>query len=132
MPSSPPAKKRKSCIENYFQVQQKSEKPDGKVNVKNEKDNEKNDKENEKDVTISDISEKLTKVEWTLINENNLNISYAVILRADQRFAIFNQYLNPSNTFIPFKIGQFSYFFKQMKKTFKLATFLKCYDIFHN
>ena len=37
---------RKSCIENYFQVQQKSAKPDSKVNVKNEKDNEKNDKEN--------------------------------------------------------------------------------------
>ena len=69
------------------------------------------DKDNEKDVTISDISKKLTKVEWTLINENNLNISYAVILRADQRFAIFNQYLNPSKIFVPFKIGQFSWFF---------------------
>ena len=109
MPSSPPAKKRKSCIANYFQVQQKSEKPDSKVNVKN-------DKENEKDVAISDISKKLTKVEWTLINENNLNISYAVILRADQRFDIFNQYLNPSKMFVSFKIGQFSCFFvKQMK-----------------
>ena len=107
MPSSPPAKKRKSCIENYFQVQQRSAKPDRKFNEKNDKDNEKSDKENEKDVAISDISKKLTKVEWTLINENNLNISYAVILRADQRFAIFNQYLNPSKIFVPFKIGQF-------------------------
>ena len=111
MASSPPAKKRKSCIENYFQVQQKSAKPESKVDVKNEKDNEKNDKENEKDVTISDISKKLTKVEWTLINENNLNISYAVILRADQRFAIFNQYLNPSKILIYiFKIEQLSCF----------------------
>jgi hypothetical protein len=111
MPSSPPAKKRKGCIENYFQVQQKSAKPDSKVNVKNEKGNEKYDKENEKDVAISDISKKLTKVEWTLINENNLNISYAVILRADQRFAIFNQYLNPSKILIYiFKIEQLSCF----------------------
>ena len=99
MPSSPPAKKRKSCIENYFQVQQKSAKPDSKVNEKNDKDSEKSVKENEKDVTISDVSKKLTKVEWTLIDENNLNISYAVILRADQRFAIFNQYLNPSKIY---------------------------------
>ena len=103
MPSSPPAKKRKSCIENYFQVQQKSAKPDRKFHEKNDKDNEKSDKENEKDVTISDISKKLTKVEWTFINEHKLNISYAVILRADQRFAIFNQYLNPSKIFVPFK-----------------------------
>ena len=103
MPSSPPAKKRKSCIENYFQVQQKSAKPDRKFNEKNDKDNEKSDKENEKDVTISDISKKLTNVEWTFINKHNLNISYAVILRADQRFAIFNQYLNPSKIFVPFK-----------------------------
>ena len=113
MPSSPPAKKRKSCIENYFQVKQKSAKPYSKVDVKNEKDNEKNDKENKEDVTISDISKnkKLTKVEWTLINENNLNISYAVILRADQRFAIFNQYLNPSKILIYiFKIEQLSCF----------------------
>lgn len=111
MASSPPAKKRKSCIENYFQVQQKSVKSDSKVNVKNEKDNGKSDKENEKDVTISDVSKKLTKVEWTLINENNLNISYAVILRADQRFAIFNQYLNPSKIFILLKIRKFPCFF---------------------
>ena len=123
MTSSPPAKKRKSCIENYFQIQQKSAKPDSKVNVKNEKDNEKNDKENEEDVIISDISKnkKLTKVEWTLINENNLNISYAVILRADQRFAIFNQYLNPSKIFILLKIRKLPVSSKQM--TFKRATF---------
>ena len=123
MTSSPPAKKRKSCIENYFQVQQKSAKPDSKVNVKYEKDNEKNDKENEEDVTISDISKNknLTKVEWTLINENNLNISYAVILRADQRFAIFNQYLNPSKIFILLKIRKLPVSSKQM--TFKRATF---------
>ena len=121
MTSSPPAKKRKSCIEKYYQVQQKSAKPDSKVNVKNEKDNGKSDKENEKDVTISDVSKKLTKVEWTLINENNLNISYAVILRADQRFAIFNQYLNPSKIFILLKIRKLPVSSKQM--TFKRATF---------
>ena len=111
MPSSPPAKKRKSCLENYFQVLQKSAKSDNKINGKNYKVGGKNDKvdgknhkDNETGVTLSVIYKKLTKVEWTLINEHNLNISYAVILRADQRFAIFNQYLNPSKTYFLSKI----------------------------
>jgi hypothetical protein len=93
MSSSPAAKKRKSCIENYFQVLQKSAKPDNK-------DNEKNDKDTVKYAKLSDISKTLTKVDWTLINANDLNISYAVILRADQRVAILNQYLNPSLDFL--------------------------------